>query len=100
MAKVLNGWQSELKGDVVVVGLSTETEANTRHFIQMAKPQYAIGVDTDGKTQAAYGVTGYPFVAVVSPDGVVRWQGWPNDPEDTLDLAKIRQIVSASKGRK
>ena len=100
LAKQLNGFQHDLKGEVVVVGLTQESAANTRHFLQMAKPQYAIGSDPEGRTDSGYGVTGHPFVAVVSPDGIVRWQGWPNDSEDPLDLAKLRQIVNAAKGKK
>lgn len=100
MAKQLNAFQNALKGDIVVVALTSESEANVRHFVQMAKPQFAVGADPEDRSQSAFGVTGYPFVAIVSPDGIVRWQGWPDDPEDKLDLDKLRQIVVASKVKK
>lgn len=98
--KTLNEWQAEFKDDLVVVGLTKESEGDTRKFVQLTKPQFAIGIDEAAKNEKEFGVIGHPFIAVVSPDGIVRWQGWADDREDVLDLAKIRQIVLASKARK
>ncbi|MGV3613862.1 MAG: peroxiredoxin family protein [Fimbriimonas sp.] len=97
LAKTLNSWQDKLKNDVVVVGLTSESTDGARQFVELGRPNYAVGVDPEGRALRAFDVKGYPFVAVISPDGVVRWQGWPNDAEDPLDLDKLRQIVAASK---
>ena len=97
LATTLTSWQKQLKADVVVVGLTGESVEAAKIFAKETNAAYAIGVDTKKRTQDAFGVLGFPMVAVYSPDGIVRWQGWPGDKDDPLDLNKIKRIVAAAK---
>jgi thiol-disulfide isomerase/thioredoxin len=97
LAQTLNKWQAEFSKDVTVVGVTVEAESAARDFMRQARPRYTVGIDPSRRSLDSFGVRGYPFVAVISPDGVVRWQGWPNDSVDPLDARVLRQIVAAAK---
>lgn len=84
--------------DVCVVGLSDETKSkydngllrlgmHTRDF------GYAIALDPMGRFKQGFEVTAIPHVAIISSDGIVRWQGHPG----SLDDATIRQLIAANR---
>ncbi len=84
--------------DVCVIGLTDETKSKydtgmiklgmkTRDF------GYAIASDPAGRFKSGFQVSAIPHVAIVSPDGVVRWQGHPS----SLDDAAIRSMIAANR---
>lgn len=93
----LNEWQKTFAKDLVVIGLSDEKPDVIREFMRKTKMDYAVATDESKVTSALVGVKGIPHVMVISPDGIVRWQGFPPMKEDTLNTAKLKQIIEASK---
>lgn len=93
----LNQWQAKFKSDVVIVGISDEPEATVEDFKASNEIAYAEAIDTRKRMSNAIGVQGIPHVLVITPDGIVRWQGFPGSKEDPLDEAKVATIVKAWK---
>ncbi len=93
----LDKWQKEFKDDLVVIGISDEDPATVSEFIAKTKVDYVITTDTEAKMSKFIGIKGIPHVLVITPDNVVRWQGFPGSKEDPLTSAKIKQIIDAYK---
>lgn len=95
----VNAWQKKFSKDVVFVGISDESPEVVKEFMAKTQMDYKVGVDSKKTMSGALGVQGIPHVMIVSPDGIVRWQGWPGSPEDPLTDEVLTKIVKASKGR-
>lgn len=96
----LNALAAKFKDDVVVIGISKEKPEVVQAFMKGTKMDYNVGIDTQDRTGKVVGVEGIPHVLVISPDGIVRWQGFPLDETERLTEATIAQIVAASKAKK
>lgn len=93
----MNEWAAKFKDKVVFIGVSDEKPATVREFMRSTKFAYPVAVDTKSRMKDEIGVQGIPHCIVMSPDGIVRWQGWPQDEKDTLTEKLLEQIVAASK---
>ncbi len=93
----MNEWSKKLSKDVVFIGISDEPAATVQGLMKSTPMNYHVAVDTSQKMKNVLGVQGIPHVMVVTPDGVVRWQGWPQDEKDQLTAEKISAIVEAYK---
>lgn len=87
--------------DVAVMGISSETwrnfeEGTLKHRLSKSDFAYAVGIDSQSRMASAFAVRGIPHIAVMSADGIVRWQGSPRDltPQvmDSL-VASNRELV-------
>jgi cytochrome c biogenesis protein CcmG/thiol:disulfide interchange protein DsbE len=72
----LNELSSRFKDRLVVVGISDEPEDLVR-LMTSPKIDFTIGLDTEQRFVSAVGVHDIPFVVVVDPKGIVRYQGHP-----------------------
>ncbi|MSR29332.1 MAG: redoxin domain-containing protein [Phycisphaerales bacterium] len=93
----MNEIADHYKNQVAVVGVSWETKSTydsglTRYKLKQSDFHYATGLDSSRRTVGAFGVQSYPNVAVISSDGVVRWQGHPTG----LTQAVLDPIVAAN----
>lgn len=93
----LNEIASHYKDSVAVVGVSFETKSTfeeglRKHRLKENDFKYSIGLDTSRRTIGGFGVSSYPSIAIISSDGVVRWQGHPS----ALTPAVIDPIVLAN----
>ncbi len=91
----LNELQAEFRDSVVVMGISDEDEGKVGQFMRdpkRPKMQYAVAIDPQRRMYNAHSSRGIPHCFVMSPDGVVRWQGHPA----RLDSDTLGQIVEAS----
>ena len=93
----MNAWAKKFEKDAVFVGLSNESAKIVNEFQKTTPMNYHIAIDRKRRMVNALGVQGIPHVMIVSPDGIVRWQGWPGSPEDRLTDKIIEQIIAASK---
>jgi thiol-disulfide isomerase/thioredoxin len=93
----LNKWSSEFKGRLVVIGISDEPAKTVRPFLSVHKMSYHVAVDTKNRLEQQVGVEGIPHVLVITPDGIVRWQGYPGEPNDPLTDAKLRAIIESGR---
>lgn len=88
----MNELANRFRPEIAVVGLSDEGLGDLRSFVRQNEMQYAIATDTQGRMKNAIEVRAIPHVLVISPDGIVRFQGHPSSL--TADL--LEQIVRAS----
>lgn len=84
--------------DLVVVGISDEQAGTLRTGLGRAgypanSFKYPIGVDPNARMKKGFGVTAIPHVAVVSADGIVRWQGHPMQ----LNATVVDALIAANR---
>lgn len=96
----LNDLAAKFKDDVVVIGISDEKPETVTKFLKTTSAKYHVGVDPKQRVLKALDVQGIPHVLVITPDGIVRWQGFPQADEDPLTADKLKQIIDASKAAK
>lgn len=72
----MNEWAEKYKDEMVVIGLSDETEDRVRKLKDPVMEYYS-AIDTKKTTKSTYKVTGIPHVVLVDPEGIVRWEGFP-----------------------
>ncbi|MEO1129877.1 MAG: TlpA family protein disulfide reductase [Planctomycetota bacterium] len=88
----LNDLHKEFSDHMTIVGVSAEREDTVRTFMNRMPMRYTVASDPQRRMTSAVGNRGIPHAIVMSPDGIVRWQGHPG----TLDAKTVRQIVAAS----
>lgn len=93
----LNGIAKKFSKDVVVIGISEEKPDVVQAFMKKTEMDYHVAIDTQGRTTKTVGVRGIPHVLVVTPDGIVRWQGFPLDDKEPMSEAVIERIIKASR---
>lgn len=93
----LNDWKKKFAKDLVIVGVSNEKPEVVQEFMKKTKMEYAVTTDVDKTMSNILGVQGIPHVLVVSQDGIVRYQGFPSQPEDKLTTEKMEQIIKANR---
>lgn len=96
----VNDWHAKFGKDVAFIGVSDEPEETVKKFMAGKKMDYAQALDSKKTMSKALGVQGIPHVMIVTPDGICRWQGWPERPEDKLTEATMNQIIAAWKKNK
>ena len=88
----LNDLHKKFGETVSIVGVTKETEDKVRPFIKAKDMRYAVALDQGGGLNGALSIQGIPHAIIMSPDGIVRWQGHPG----ALDETTLQQIVDAS----
>jgi cytochrome c biogenesis protein CcmG, thiol:disulfide interchange protein DsbE len=73
----LDGLQKKFTGKLAVVGVTSESEAEIAKMTEL-KTEFASVLDPEAKLGATVGVTSIPYVMLVDPKGVVRYQGHPS----------------------
>jgi cytochrome c biogenesis protein CcmG, thiol:disulfide interchange protein DsbE len=93
----LNYLAKQFPNDLVVIGISSESEATVR---DMTDPviQYYSAVDTKGRTKKSVGVSGIPHVLLIDPSGKVCWQGFPFENGFELSKEVIRDCINRYEG--
>ncbi|MDI9641410.1 TlpA disulfide reductase family protein [Kamptonema cortianum] len=93
----LNEWAEKFHRDLVVIGITDEPVGTVKGFMNSTAMKYPVAIDSEKRMSKQIGVRGIPHVLVVTPDGIVRWQGFPGAAEDKLDTKKLEQIIAAWK---
>lgn len=90
----MNDLAEEYRDSVVVIGLSSEDANTVRNFMRRPQGQmkYTVAVDPRRRMTGQVKNRGIPHGLVISPDGIVRWQGHPA----SLNSETLGQIVRAS----
>jgi len=95
----LNEMAEKWGKDVLFVGLSAEKESVfndgvKRYKLKLNEFSYALALDTGKKgTTAFFGVNSFPNMAIISPDGIVRWQGDPR----ALQPDELDKMIAANR---
>ena len=84
--------------DIACMGITDESQRDfdegcTKHRIKKSDFAYAIGLDPSAAMKNAFQIRGIPHVAVISSDGIVRWQGHPM----SLTPATVNSLISANR---
>lgn len=93
----MNEYQKKFANDLVVIGISDEEAGPVQEFMGKQKFEYAVGLDEERSAKGALGISGIPHVMIYTPDGIVRWQGFPGSDKDPLTEDVVAQIIAAYK---
>jgi cytochrome c biogenesis protein CcmG/thiol:disulfide interchange protein DsbE len=72
----LNTLHAKFKDQLVIVGLSDESEEDVRRMTS-PKIDYYVAIDTSSKMKDAVEVRGIPHAILLDPNGIVRFEGHP-----------------------
>ncbi len=95
----LNKWHKKFGKDLVIIGVSDEDVKTLKGFMKTTVMNYAVATDTKQNMSKKIGVQAVPHALVITPDGIVRWQGFPGSEEEPLTDALLEQIIKASKAK-
>ena len=84
--------------DVACMGISDESKSNfdegvLKHRLSKSDFKYAVGIDPQARMKNVFQIRGIPHVAIISSDGVVRWQGHPM----SLTPDVMNQLIAANR---
>lgn len=69
---------------VILVALSYEDSSKVANYVKGNDLPYVVG-SRAGSTRTAYGVTAYPTMFIIDPDGKVAWKGHPAAADRALE---------------
>lgn len=84
--------QKKYPNELAVIGISNEDAGTIRGFMKHTKMEYSVASDTQNQVMSVVRSPGIPHAFVMSPDGIVRWQGHPA----SLSEETLQQIIAAS----
>lgn len=88
----LNGFQKEFENDLVVIGISDEPQELVEKMT-VPKIEYYSAIDTYKSMNDALEVQAIPHCVLIDPNGIVRWEGWPQQTGFELTSAVIKDII-------
>ena len=92
----LNGFQKEFQEDLVVIGISDESKKLVTKF-KKAKIEYYSAIDTKKRMERILEVASIPHCIIIDPNGIVRWEGWPQLEGFELTSEVIQDILTTYK---
>lgn len=92
----LNEFQKQFKDQLVVIGISSETEEKVK---AMKEPviEYSSAIDTKSTMKNILEVKGIPHVILIDPHGIVRWEGYPLLPGNKLTADVLKGLLEKYK---
>ncbi|MDF1737868.1 MAG: redoxin domain-containing protein [Verrucomicrobiales bacterium] len=88
----LNAFQEKFRDKLVVIGVSDEQVGKVKDYTQRHIRYYS-AVDRSRKMYKQYEIEGIPHLVLIDPEGVVRWEGFPQEATD-LTEEDVAAIVS------
>jgi thiol-disulfide isomerase/thioredoxin len=92
----MNAFNKEFAKDLVVIGISKESESKIKRF-KKATIEYYSAIDTKGRTSNKLEIRGIPHCIIINPDGVVVWEGWPQLKGNELTSEIIQGLINDHK---
>jgi cytochrome c biogenesis protein CcmG/thiol:disulfide interchange protein DsbE len=92
----LNLFQTEFQDDLIVIGISDENKEKVLNQVQ-PKIEYFNAIDPLKRLKSLYEVTGIPHCVLIDPNGIVRWEGWPQQKGFELTAQVIKEIIAEYK---
>lgn len=93
----LNKFKTEFENDLIVIGISDETEEKVQRLVN-PKIEYYSAIDTQRRMYNSLEVQGIPHCILIDPDGIVRWEGYPILTGYELTSEVIEGIIEKYKG--
>lgn len=72
----LNEFHHKFKDKLVVIGISDEPRGKVKKM-KNPKMEYYSAIDTKERLERIYEVKGIPHCVIIDPNGIVVWEGWP-----------------------
>jgi thiol-disulfide isomerase/thioredoxin len=99
----MNALARTFGGEAAFIGISNENSGAfqgglQKHRLTLQSFEYALALDPAGTMQQYMGIVGIPHCAVVSSDGIVRWQGHPAALTEEI-VGRIIAANRAASGR-
>jgi len=88
----LNKFSKKFKDDLVVIGISDEPESKVKRM-SSPKIEYFSAIDSQKRLNIAYQVKGIPHCVIIDPDGIVVWEGWPQQRGFELTEEVIEDLI-------
>jgi thiol-disulfide isomerase/thioredoxin len=92
----MNKFQKEFKEDLIVIGLSNETEAKVKKHTRPSIEYYS-AIDTKSRTNIELKIKGIPHCILINPEGIVVWEGFPGLSGYELTSTVIKEIIAKYK---
>ncbi len=93
---LLNGIREKFGDELVVIGISDETEEDVRKLVE-PKIEYYSAIDTRARMKKSLAVFGIPHVVIVEPGGFVVWEGFPLLKDYELTEEIVDRILSVGR---
>ncbi|NRD21121.1 TlpA family protein disulfide reductase [Winogradskyella eckloniae] len=92
----LNKFHKEFSEDLVVIGLSDETEATVKK-LNYPEIEYYSAIDTEKRLNDIFEIRGIPHCVIIDPNGIVVWEGWPDLKGFELTSDVIEALIDSNK---
>lgn len=89
----LNDFHELYHDKVVIIGLSHE-DIPTIQKMKFPVLDYYVASDTQARMKTSLEVTGIPYALLLDPNGIVRWEGNPLDPNNRLNEDLIESFIN------
>jgi cytochrome c biogenesis protein CcmG, thiol:disulfide interchange protein DsbE len=91
----LNALQKNFAGQLVVIGVSDETEETVRAFKRFPI-EYSSAIDPDHRMILGLGVDSFPmpYTMIIDPRGIVRYQDVPNREGHELTEQLVADLIA------
>jgi cytochrome c biogenesis protein CcmG/thiol:disulfide interchange protein DsbE len=93
---LLNDFHEKFGDELVVIGISDETEEEVRRLID-PEIRYFSAIDTQARAKKSLGVFGIPHVLIIEPGGCVVWEGFPLLKDYELTAELVDKILSVGR---
>ena len=93
----LNRLAKKFKKHLVVIGISPESAKKVRRTKKEVGMEYFSAVDTKNVMSGALGVRNIPHAILVDPQGIVRWEGYPDLKGHELTEPVVRKLIKKYK---
>lgn len=91
----LNKMQKELKENLVIIGIALQKEEEARKLRQPM--EFYSAVDKDSKNIEIFKLEGIPHSILVTPEGIVIWEGIPHLKGYELTIEKMKKLIEKYK---
>jgi len=89
--------QKKYGKDLVVIGVSDEDPQKVAKFMKTTPMNYYVAIDRSHNLYRQIGIQSIPHALVITPDHIVRWQGFPDLRGDILTEEVMANIIATSK---
>ena len=88
----LNEFHHKFKDKLVVIGISDEPMGKVKKM-KNPKMEYYSAIDTKERLERIYEVQGIPHCVIINPNGIVVWEGWPQQKGFELTEEIIDNLI-------
>jgi cytochrome c biogenesis protein CcmG/thiol:disulfide interchange protein DsbE len=89
----LNEYHHKFSDKLVVIGISNETQEQVERM-ENPKIDYYSAIDTEGRLEQIFEVKGIPHCVIINPNGIVVWEGYPQQPGFELSDKIIENLIN------